>query len=99
MKLTTTHLLSSILLVDLASAHTIFQKLYVNGVDQGESTGIRAPSYDGVRPYTFSFVFLVIIKADCTYSPSQTSRRTTSSATEVSGNTYYSFFTDLYSYS
>ena len=32
-----------------ASAHTIFQKLYVNGVDQGELTGIRAPDYDGVR--------------------------------------------------
>ncbi|KAI0682468.1 glycoside hydrolase family 61 protein [Cerioporus squamosus] len=30
-----------------ASAHTIFQKLYVNGVDQGELTGIRAPDYDG----------------------------------------------------
>lgn len=35
--------------VGSASAHTIFQKVYVNGVDQGELTGIRAPSYDGVR--------------------------------------------------
>ena len=38
------------LLAGSASAHTIFQKLYVNGVDQGELTGIRAPDYDGVRP-------------------------------------------------
>lgn len=37
------------LLASYASAHTIFQKLYVNGVDQGELTGIRAPDYDGVR--------------------------------------------------
>jgi hypothetical protein len=32
------------------SAHTIFQELYVNGVDQGHMVGIRAPDYDGVRP-------------------------------------------------
>ncbi|KAI0751843.1 glycoside hydrolase family 61 protein [Daedaleopsis nitida] len=35
------------ILAGSASAHTIFQKLYVNGVDQGELTGIRAPDYDG----------------------------------------------------
>ncbi|KAG6874593.1 hypothetical protein C0993_000238, partial [Termitomyces sp. T159_Od127] len=29
------------------SAHTIFQELYVNGVDQGHLTGIRVPDYDG----------------------------------------------------
>ncbi|KAI9068892.1 lytic polysaccharide monooxygenase [Trametes sanguinea] len=37
----------AVLLAGSASAHTIFQKLYVNGVDQGELTGIRAPDYDG----------------------------------------------------
>ncbi|KZP26203.1 lytic polysaccharide monooxygenase [Athelia psychrophila] len=30
-----------------ASAHTIFQEAYVNGVDQGHLNGIRYPSYDG----------------------------------------------------
>ncbi|KAI0693480.1 glycoside hydrolase family 61 protein [Cytidiella melzeri] len=40
-------LLSLALLLGSSSAHTIFQKLYVNGVDQGELVGIRAPSYDG----------------------------------------------------
>jgi len=30
-----------------ASAHTIFQEFYVNGVDQGHEVGIRVPSYDG----------------------------------------------------
>ncbi|KAH9846115.1 glycosyl hydrolase family 61-domain-containing protein [Lenzites betulinus] len=30
-----------------AYAHTIFQELYVNGVDQGHLTGIRVPDYDG----------------------------------------------------
>ncbi|EJD44963.1 hypothetical protein AURDEDRAFT_165835 [Auricularia subglabra TFB-10046 SS5] len=30
-----------------ASAHTIFQQLYVNGVAQGHTTGIRVPTYDG----------------------------------------------------
>ncbi|KAA1469894.1 glycoside hydrolase family 61 protein I [Dentipellis sp. KUC8613] len=30
-----------------ASAHTIFQELYVNGVDQGHINGIRVPDYDG----------------------------------------------------
>ncbi|THH02238.1 hypothetical protein EW026_g634 [Hermanssonia centrifuga] len=43
----TVSFLALILLVGSASAHTIFQKVYVNGVDQGELTGIRAPSYDG----------------------------------------------------
>ncbi|KIJ64532.1 carbohydrate-binding module family 1 protein [Hydnomerulius pinastri MD-312] len=31
----------------VASAHSIFQELYVNGVDQGHLTGIRVPDYDG----------------------------------------------------
>ncbi|KIK70433.1 glycoside hydrolase family 61 protein [Collybiopsis luxurians FD-317 M1] len=30
-----------------ASAHTIFQEMYVNGVDQGHINGIRVPDYDG----------------------------------------------------
>ncbi|PAV17130.1 glycoside hydrolase family 61 [Pyrrhoderma noxium] len=30
-----------------SSAHTIFQELYVNGVDQGHLVGIRVPDYDG----------------------------------------------------
>ncbi|EEB92275.1 hypothetical protein MPER_09241 [Moniliophthora perniciosa FA553] len=30
-----------------ASAHTIFQQLYVNGEDQGHLEGIRVPDYDG----------------------------------------------------
>ncbi|RDB20290.1 putative endo-beta-1,4-glucanase D [Hypsizygus marmoreus] len=30
-----------------ASAHSIFQELYVNGVSQGHLTGIRVPDYDG----------------------------------------------------
>ncbi|KAK7681569.1 hypothetical protein QCA50_015302 [Cerrena zonata] len=30
-----------------AFAHTIFQQLYVNGVDQGHINGIRVPDYDG----------------------------------------------------
>jgi len=34
-------------LLGTASAHTIFQELYVNGVDQGHLTGIRVPDYDG----------------------------------------------------
>ncbi|KAF2841372.1 lytic polysaccharide monooxygenase [Patellaria atrata CBS 101060] len=35
------------LLIASVSAHTIFQKLWVNGVDQGQLKGIRAPEYDG----------------------------------------------------
>ena len=42
-------LATAAILAGSASAHTIFQKLYVNGVDQGELVGIRAPDYDGVR--------------------------------------------------
>ncbi|KIP03690.1 carbohydrate-binding module family 1 protein [Phlebiopsis gigantea 11061_1 CR5-6] len=30
-----------------SSAHTIFQEVYVNGVDQGHENGIRVPTYDG----------------------------------------------------
>jgi hypothetical protein len=36
-------------LVASASAHTIFQQLYVNGVSPGHQVGIRVPTYDGVR--------------------------------------------------
>ena len=32
----------------LASAHTIFQEVYINGVDQGHLVGLRDPDYDGV---------------------------------------------------
>ena len=41
-------LATAALFVGSVSAHTIFQKLYVNGVDQGYLTGIRVPDYDGV---------------------------------------------------
>ncbi|EJF60005.1 glycoside hydrolase family 61 protein [Dichomitus squalens LYAD-421 SS1] len=40
-------IVTAALFAGTASAHTIFQKLYVNGADQGELTGIRAPDYDG----------------------------------------------------
>lgn len=33
-----------------ASAHTIFQELYVNGVSAGHIEGIRVPDYNGVSP-------------------------------------------------
>ncbi|KAI5119067.1 hypothetical protein M0805_001526 [Coniferiporia weirii] len=35
------------LLAGSASAHTIFQEVYVNGVDQGHLVGLRDPDYDG----------------------------------------------------
>jgi hypothetical protein len=35
-------------LVASASAHTIFQQMYVNGVSPGHQVGIRVPDYDGV---------------------------------------------------
>ncbi|KAL0953424.1 hypothetical protein HGRIS_004660 [Hohenbuehelia grisea] len=35
------------LLASSAYAHTIFQELWVNGVSQGHTTGIRVPEYDG----------------------------------------------------
>lgn len=38
---------SAVLAVGAASAHTIFQELWVNGVAQGHTVGIRVPSYDG----------------------------------------------------
>jgi hypothetical protein len=41
---------SLVTLVTVVSAHSIFQELYVNGVDQGHMVGIRVPDYDGVRP-------------------------------------------------
>ncbi|KAF9454864.1 carbohydrate-binding module family 1 protein [Macrolepiota fuliginosa MF-IS2] len=34
-------------LLSVASAHTIFQELWVNGVSQGHMNGIRVPDYDG----------------------------------------------------
>jgi len=39
--------IASLLLCSTVSAHTIFQEMYVNGVDQGHINGIRVPSYDG----------------------------------------------------
>ncbi|KAF9046517.1 glycoside hydrolase family 61 protein I [Panaeolus papilionaceus] len=42
-----TPFVTAVLLATCASAHTIFQQLYVNGVAQGQLTGIRAPDYDG----------------------------------------------------
>ncbi|TFY80156.1 hypothetical protein EWM64_g3855 [Hericium alpestre] len=38
---------SAALLAGTASAHTIFQEMYVNGADQGHINGIRVPDYDG----------------------------------------------------
>ncbi|KLO15958.1 glycoside hydrolase family 61 protein I [Schizopora paradoxa] len=41
---------NALLLASMAmsvAAHTIFQEVYVNGVDQGHLTGIRVPDYDG----------------------------------------------------
>lgn len=40
-------------LLSVASAHTIFQELWVNGVSQGHMNGIRVPDYDGVRAKAF----------------------------------------------
>ncbi|TFK81455.1 carbohydrate-binding module family 1 protein [Polyporus arcularius HHB13444] len=40
-------LLAAAALATSAFAHSIFQELYVNGVDQGHLTGIRVPDYDG----------------------------------------------------
>ncbi|KAF8899803.1 glycosyl hydrolase family 61-domain-containing protein [Gymnopilus junonius] len=40
-------LASALTLAGSASAHTIFQTLWVNGVSQGHTVGIRVPSYDG----------------------------------------------------
>ena len=77
-------LATAALFVGSASAHTIFQKLYVNGVDQGELTGIRAPDYDGVRPFlplTFSGP---VAHYSLIYSPSPMSLQTTSFAMAAS---------------
>ncbi|KAF9533055.1 glycosyl hydrolase family 61-domain-containing protein [Crepidotus variabilis] len=38
---------SAVLFAASASAHTIFQEFYVNGVSAGHQVGIRVPSYDG----------------------------------------------------
>ncbi|KAF3924545.1 Endoglucanase-4 [Orbilia brochopaga] len=35
------------LAIGVASAHTIFQEVWVNGVSQGHLVGVRVPSYDG----------------------------------------------------
>lgn len=43
-------------LLSVASAHTIFQDLYVNGVGQGHMVGIRVPDYDGVRTKLYFFL-------------------------------------------
>ncbi|KAK6362658.1 hypothetical protein TWF730_000113 [Orbilia blumenaviensis] len=40
-------LATAALAIGAASAHTIFQELWVNGVAQGHTVGIRVPSYDG----------------------------------------------------
>ncbi|KAI0031076.1 glycosyl hydrolase family 61-domain-containing protein, partial [Vararia minispora EC-137] len=40
-------LFAAVALATSSYAHTIFQALYVNGVDQGHINGIRVPSYDG----------------------------------------------------
>lgn len=42
----TTTLLTAALAASIASAHTIMQKISVNGVDQGQLKGVRAPSDD-----------------------------------------------------
>jgi hypothetical protein len=41
-----------------ASAHTIFQQMYVNGVSPGHQVGIRVPSYDGVRSLSCFFPYI-----------------------------------------
>ena len=45
----------------LVSAHTIFQEVYVNGVDQGHMVGLRDPDYDGVCPTHASSLSLLDI--------------------------------------
>lgn len=40
-------LFAALSLVCSVSGHTIFQQMYVNGVSQGQLTGIRVPDYDG----------------------------------------------------
>ncbi|KAJ3491709.1 hypothetical protein NLI96_g527 [Meripilus lineatus] len=40
-------LISLAILATSAYAHSIFQEVYVNGVDQGHINGIRVPDYDG----------------------------------------------------
>ncbi|CCA67657.1 related to cel1 protein precursor [Serendipita indica DSM 11827] len=39
--------LAPVLFATAASAHAIFQELYVNGVSAGHNTGIRVPTYNG----------------------------------------------------
>jgi hypothetical protein len=42
-------ILAPLVLAATASAHAIFQQLYVNGVTPGHLVAIRAPDYEGVR--------------------------------------------------
>ncbi|KAH9924284.1 glycosyl hydrolase family 61-domain-containing protein [Epithele typhae] len=44
---TFTSLLTAATFAASALGHAIFQELYVNGVDQGHTNGIRVPDYDG----------------------------------------------------
>ena len=83
-------LLTLALVLGSTSAHTIFQKVYVNGVDQGELVGIRAPDYDGVSILSLyslcqhqSLTYRIISDG----SLSQTSLRTILSVTEESIHT------------
>ena len=83
----TKSLLTLALVLGSTSAHTIFQKVYVNGVDQGELVGIRAPDYDGVSILSLyslyhhqSLTYRIISDG----SLSQTSLRTILSVTEES---------------
>jgi cellulase len=46
---TFTFLATIALAASSASAHTIFQELYVNGKSAGHLNGIRVPEYNGVR--------------------------------------------------
>jgi hypothetical protein len=41
-------ILAPLVLAATASAHAIFQQLYVNGVTPGHLVAIRAPDYEGV---------------------------------------------------
>lgn len=55
--------------------HTIFQEMYVNGVDQGHINGIRVPTYDGVRPACTSSCPSELTTFCLLSSPSRTSLR------------------------
>jgi hypothetical protein len=56
---------SALLFASVASAHTIFQQIYINGVAQTRHNFMRLPEYDGVR-FTFSTSFLAaVISCEC----------------------------------